>query len=325
MEEKGIEFLFPSKIIWQEETYRTNYGQLIVEPLERGFGVTIGNSLRRALLSSVQGVAITGVKISGVHHEFSTIPGVKEDVTQIVLNLKQVICKPVISEFPHRCSVTISGISEICAKHLITDGSVEIINGDLHIATIDPSQELTIDFEITSGRGYLPVEKIKLLRKDVPVDMILIDGIYGPVKKVTFSVENTRVGPLVDYEKLLVDIWTNGAVTPYDAVVVATDILNSHFMKINSQQLISHQQKSELKKHIVDDLDIPITDLKLSTRVVNALKLYKINVLRDLLEMPKEKFSEIKNLGKKSLQEIEEILEKKGYKLKEDLSDSEQT
>lgn len=321
MKEKGFDFLFPSRIMWEKETYRTNYGQLIVEPLEKGFGATVGNSLRRVLLSSIPGIAITGIKISGVHHEFSTIPGVKEDVTQIILNLKQVICKPVISEFPHRCSVIISGISEICAKHLITDGSIEILNGDLHIATVDPSQKLTIDFEITSGRGYIPVEKIKLVRKDIPMDMILIDGIYTPVKKVAFRVENTRVGSLVDYEKLLIDIWTNGAITPYNAVEMATDILNSHFTKIKLEQAVDEKQKSGTGTAE----DILITDLNLPTRVVNALKLHKIHTLKDLLEIPKDKFSEVKNLGEKSLQQIEKILEKMGYKLKENLSDAEQS
>ncbi len=325
MEEKGIDFLLPSRIMWEKETYRSNYGKLVVEPLERGFGTTIGNSLRRVLLSCIPGVAITGVKISGVHHEFSTIPGVKEDVTQIVLNLKQIICKPVISEFPHRCSVTISGISEICARHLITDGSVEILNGDLHIATIDPGEKLVIDLEITSGRGYVPVEKAKLVKKDIPVDMILIDGIYTPVKKVAFHVENTRLGQLVDYEKLLIDIWTNGAITPHEAVEKATDILNSHFTKIKLEQSIGEKSETESIKHRPDDLDIPITDLNLSTRIVNTLKLHNIHLLRDLLETPREKFSEMKNLGKKSMQEIEEVLEKQGYRLKKDLSDTERS
>jgi len=325
MEEKSIEFLYPEKIAWEKGTYKSNYGQLIVEPLEKGFGVTVGNALRRVLLSSIPGVAITGIKISGVQHEFTAIEGVKEDTTQIVLNLKQVICKPIISEFPHRCSVTISGMSELCAKDLITDGSVEILNPDLHIATLDPSTKLTIDFEITEGRGYLPVEKMKLIRKDIPVDMILIDGIYTPVRKVAFHIENTRVRQLVDYEKLILDVWTNGAITPADALIKTTNILNRHFMTIGTMQMIGDQPVSVPEKKQVDILDTPITELKLSTRVINALQTHNISTLREILEMSRTEFEEMKNLGKKSIQEIEEVLEKKGYKLKIDSSDTEQS
>ncbi|MCX7704804.1 MAG: DNA-directed RNA polymerase subunit alpha [bacterium] len=315
MEEKTLDFVFPTRMMWNKETYRDNYGQLIIEPLERGYGVTIGNTLRRVLLSSVSGIAITGVKISGVQHEFTTIPGVKEDMTQIVLNLKQVICKPVISQFPHRSSVIISSISEICARDLINDGSVEILNPDLHIATIDPSTRLSIDIEITEGRGYLPVEKMKLIRKDIPVDMILIDGIYSPVKKVSFHVENTRVGPLVDYEKLIIDIWTNGSVSPLGALKTATEILNKHFSIIGTMQTAGDTLVSSEKSIEKDVLALPITDLKLSTRVINVLQAKEIKTLRDLLKISRLELEEMKNLGKKSIQEIEEALEKRGYKL----------
>ncbi len=323
MEEKALEFVFPYKIMWEKETYRDNYGQLIVEPLERGFGVTIGNTMRRVLLSWIPGVAITGLKISGIQHEFTVIPGVKEDTTQIVLNLKQVICKPIISEFPHISSVSISGVSEICAGDLIKDGSVEILNPDLHIATIEPSTKLTIDIEITAGRGYLPVEKMKLIRKDIPVDMILIDGIYTPVKKVAFHVENTRVGPLVDYEKLILDVWTNGSVSPDDALKIATDILNNHFMKIGSMHSKDEKSESAEKTSKIEESDIPITNLGFKPRVINALQEQNIRTLKDILGIPRKKLGEIKNLGKKSIEKIEEVLEKKGYKLEEDLSDTE--
>lgn len=317
MEEKTFDFIFPTQIMWVKETYRENYGQLIIEPLERGYGVTVGNALRRVLLSSVPGIAITGLKISGVQHEFTPIPGVKEDTTQIVLNLKQVICKPVISQFPHKATVDITSVSEICARDLITDGSVEILNPDLHIATIDPSARLSLEIEITSGRGYLPVEKMKLIRKDIPADMILIDGLYSPVKKVSFHVENTRVGPLVDYEKLILDVWTNGAVTPGDALKIATDILNTHFMKIGAIQTKGDTLISSLKKMEPGDLDKPITFLGLQPRVINTLQDNNIRTLRDLISIPRTTLEEMKGLGKKSIQEIEEALEDKGYKLSE--------
>ena len=179
------EFVFPSKFFWEKDTYRQNYGKLIIEPLERGYGVTIGNALRRVLLSSIPGVAITGLRIDGVPHEFTTIKGVKEDVTEIVLNLKQVLLKPIISDFPHTVRVEIKGKEEICAEDLIPDGSVEVINKKLHIATLTPDTSLKMELDITKGFGYLPVEKMKLIKKDYPVGTILIDGIYSPVKKVS--------------------------------------------------------------------------------------------------------------------------------------------
>lgn len=314
MEEKTFEFLFPSNIQWEKETYRNNYGKLVVEPLERGFGVTAGNALRRVLLSSIPGVAITGVKILGIPHEFSTIKGVKEDFTQIILNLKQVACKPVVSKFPHRVSITIAKKEEICAADLINDGSVEILNPDLHIATIDPDVKLDIELEITRGIGYVPVEKMKLMRRDTG-GFILIDGLYTPIKKVSFHVENTRVGPLVDYEKLVLEIWTNGAVTPFDAIKTGTDILNNHFSLIGSGQSIGAKDGRDSDSDVAADLDTRITELKLPTRVVNALNNQDIKTLGDILRTPRERFEEMKNLGKKSLQEIEEVLEKRGKKL----------
>lgn len=316
MEEKTFEFVFPSTIMWDKETYRDNYGKMILEPLERGFGVTVGNALRRVLLSSVPGVAITGLKISNIQHEFTTIPGVKEDTTQIVLNLKQVICRPRISSFPYRSSVTIAGISEICARDLVKDSSIEILNPDLHIATIDPSTKITVDIEITSGKGYLPVEKMKLIRKDIPADMILIDGLYSPVKKVSFHVENTRVGPLVDYEKLILEVWTNGAVSPHKALMTATEILNKHFIKIQSVQTIEDESSRDMAQ--VDNLNMSITDLNLSTRIIHILQENNIKTLKDLLDTSLVDLEKMKNLGDKSIEEIEGLLKKMGYRLKQE-------
>jgi len=312
------EFIFPSKFIWEKESYSANYGKLIVEPLEKGFGVTIGNTLRRILLSSIPGIAITGIKIEGVSHEFSTIKGVKEDVVEIILNLKQVALKPIISQFPYIVQVKISGKPEICAKDIITDGSVEVLNGDLHIATIDPSTTFKAEIEITSGFGYLPTEQMKLLKKEVPVGTILIDGIYTPVRKVTFHIENTRVGQFVDYEKLILEVWTTGAITPEESVKYATSLINKHFNLVETQQKIGEEikekaKKEEIKKEV--DLNMPISELKFSTRVYNALSNKNIKTLGQLLKMTKEEFKEIRNLGKKSIEEIEDVLKKRGYKL----------
>ncbi|MCD6408079.1 DNA-directed RNA polymerase subunit alpha [bacterium] len=310
------EFVFPTEFIWEKETYRNNYGKITIQPLERGYGVTVGNALRRVLLSSIPGVAITALKIEGVPHEFSSVEGMKEDVIEIILNIKQMALKPVISEFPHIVKVEIEGKEEITAGDLIPDGSVEVLNKNLHIATVDPEKKFKFELEITKGFGYLPQEKMKLMGKEYPIGTILIDGLYSPVRKVTFYVENTRVGQFVDYEKLILELWTTGAVTPQEAVTTATEILNKHFTLIGENQIIGEkvkEAKEEEKKE--PDLEIPISELKLSTRVCNALSSRNIKTLKDLLNTPKEKFEEIKNLGKKSIEEIEEALKKRGYRL----------
>lgn len=303
-------FVYPSKFIWEKETYRNNYGKLIIEPLERGYGVTIGNALRRVLLSSIPGVAITGLRIDGVLHEFSTVEGIKEDVVDIVLNIKQIALKPIIKDYPHEVTVEIEGKEEICAGDLINDNSVEVINKDLHIATIDPNKKYRFTTIITEGFGYLPVEKMKLMVKEIPLGTILIDGLYSPVRKVTFHVENTRVEQFVDYEKLILEIWTTGAVTPESSVRYACELLKKQFDLILVGQKLGEEEIEEVeeKQEVKDELDIPITDLKLSTRITNALISRKINTLRDLLNTPKERLEEMKNLGKKSIEELERCL-----------------
>ncbi|MGC8976047.1 MAG: DNA-directed RNA polymerase subunit alpha [Candidatus Ratteibacteria bacterium] len=310
------EFIYPEKFIWEKETYRNNYGKLIIEPLERGYGVTIGNALRRVLLSSIKGIAITGLRIDGVLHEFSTLEGMKEDIVEVVLNIKQLALKPIIKDFPRTIKSEINGKSEICGSDLINDGSVEVINKDLHIATVDPSKTYKFEVDITEGFGYLPVEKMKLMIKNIPEGTILIDGLYSPVRKVTFHVENTRVGQFVDYEKLILEVWTTGAITPEESVKYACELLTQHFGQIKRNQKLEGEieiiEKKEEKK---DELDIPITDLKLSTRILNALTSRKINTLRDLLNTPKERLEELKNLGKKSIEELEKVVAEKGYKL----------
>ncbi|HOV21430.1 MAG TPA: DNA-directed RNA polymerase subunit alpha [bacterium] len=308
------EFLFPSSFIWDEDTYRENYGIIEIQPLERGYGVTLGNLYRRILLSSIPGISITSLKIDGVMHEFSTIEGVKEDVVEIVMNLKNVALKPVISEFPHKVEIEIEGKDEIVAGDLIPDGSAYVINSGLHIATVDPTKKYKMEIEITNGFGYLPVEKMKLMISTPPIGTILIDGIYSPIRKVSFHIENIMVGQSVDYEKLVLEIGTTGAITPKDAVSYATDLILSHLNLIKDKQTIG---RKEVKKEEVGkiDLDIPISDLKLSTRVINALTGKNIKTIRDLINTPREKLEELKNLGKKSIKEIENILKKRDIKL----------
>lgn len=310
------EFIYPSKFYWEKETYRNNYGKLIIEPLERGYGVTIGNALRRVLLSSIPGVAITGLRIDGVLHEFSTLEGMKEDIIDVVLNIKQICLKPIINEYPHTVVTEIKDKEEITAGDLISDNSVEVINKDLHIATVDPSKKYKFELEITKGFGYLPTEKMKLMVKNLPVGTILIDGLYSPVRKVTFHVENTRVGQFVDYEKLILEIWTTGAVTPEESVKYACELLEKKFSLIKNNQKIMEEGEEIVEEKKPEELDIPITALKLSTRIYNVLETRNIKTLKDLLNTPRERLEEMKNLGKKSIEEIEKALEKRGYKLK---------
>ncbi|MCM8811187.1 MAG: DNA-directed RNA polymerase subunit alpha, partial [Candidatus Omnitrophica bacterium] len=232
------------------------------------------------------------------------------------LNIKQIALKPIISEYPHTVTVEISDKDEICAGDLINDNSVEVINKDLHIATIDPSKKYQFEIDITKGFGYLPVEKMKIMVKNIPTGTILLDGLYSPVRKVVFHVENTRVEQFVDYEKLILEIWTTGAVTPQESVKHACELLKKQFELILSGQKIEEEEKLIEKREIKYDLDIPITELKLSTRVYNALENKNIKTLRDLLNTPIEVLEEIKNLGRKSIEEIENALKKIGYSLK---------
>jgi len=311
------EFIFPTRFVWEKETYKPTYGKLTVEPLERGYGVTLGNGLRRILLSSIPGVAITALHIEGTAHEFSTIKGVKEDVVEIVLNLKQIALKPIVSEFPHTVRIELKGKPEICAEDLFSDGSVEVLNKELHIATIDPDKKVTLEIEVSHGFGYLPLERLKFSRKTNTIGTIPIDGIYTPIRKVTFHTENTRVGQSVDYEKLILEVWTTGAVEPKESVATATTLLNRHITLIETEQTVGEPEKKVVEKapEIKEaDLSIPITELKLSTRVCNALTAKNIHTLDQLLQIPRERFEEMKNLGKKSIEEIEEALHKRGFK-----------
>ncbi|MCX8082585.1 MAG: DNA-directed RNA polymerase subunit alpha [bacterium] len=316
------EFIFPERVIWEKETYRDNYGKVVIEPLERGYGTTLGNTLRRVLLSSIEGIAITAIKIDGVSHEFTTIKGVKEDVVEIVMNIKQVVLKPLISEFPHMTpEIEINGKEEICAGDLINDNSAEVLNKDLHIATLMPGKNLKFQIEISKGRGYLPYEKMKLIRPAPPVGTILMDGIFSPVRKVSFDVENTRVGQFVDYEKLILEIWTTGAISPQDALKAATELMSHHFSIVRDQQKLGDVEEiqdkvSETEKKHGVDLNKSISELKLNTRILNGLSSAKIETLKDLLSTPREKLEEIKNLGKKSISELESILKDMGLQLK---------
>ena len=282
----------------------SNYAKFVCEPLERGYGVTIGNSLRRILLSSLPGSAITSVKIDGVMHEFSTIPNVVEDVPEIILNLKSVRLKLDKNE-EKVLRVNFKGEGEVTAKDIVTDGTVEVLNPDLHIATVSEGGSLVMELTADMGRGYNTAEKNK--KPDQPLGVLPIDYIYTPVKKVNYSVENTRVGQRVDYDKLTIEVWTDGSLKPYEALSLAAKVMTGHlelFIDLsettkNTQVMI---EKEESKKEKV--LEMSIEDLELSVRSFNCLKRAGISTVEDLTNKSEADMMKVRNLGKKSLDEV---------------------
>ncbi len=281
-----------------------NYAKFVCEPLERGYGVTIGNSLRRILLSSLPGCAITSVKIDGVLHEFTTIPNVKEDVPEIVVNIKGVRLKSDDNE-EKVLRIDFKGEGEVTAKDIITDGTVEVLNPDLHIATVSAGGHLKIEMTADRGRGYNTAEKNK--KADQPLGVLPIDSIYTPVKKVNYAVENTRVGQRVDYDKLTIEVWTDGSLKPYEALSLAAKVMTEHlelFIDLseatkNTQVMI---EKEESKKEKV--LEMSIEDLELSVRSFNCLKRAGISTVEDLANKSEADMMKVRNLGKKSLDEV---------------------
>ncbi len=286
----------------------TNYGKFVCEPLERGYGITIGNSLRRILLSSLPGSAIKSVKIEGTDHEFTTIPNVVEDVPELILNLKMVRLKLDKNE-EKTLRLDINSEGEVKAGDIITDGTVEILNPDLHIATVSKGGKLHIDMVADMGRGYNTAEKNKTPNQ--PIGVISIDSIYSPVKKVNYNVENTRVGQMVDYDKLTIELWTDGSLEPYEALSLAAKVLSEHlklFVDLsetakNTQIMV---EKEEEQKEKV--LETPIEELELSVRSFNCLKRSGISTVGDLTKKTENDMMKVKNLGKKSLEEVIEKL-----------------
>ena len=282
----------------------SNYAKFVCEPLERGYGITIGNSLRRILLSSLPGSAITSVKIDGVLHEFSTIPNVVEDVPEIVINLKGVRLKLDQNE-EKTLRIDFKGPGEVKAGDIMTDGTVEILNPDLHIATVSEGGTLKMELTADMGRGYNNAEKNK--KPDQAIGVLPIDSIYTPVKKVNYSVENTRVGQRVDYDKLTIELWTDGSLKPYEALSLAAKVLTGHlelFIDLsetakNTQVMV---EKEENKKERV--LEMSIEDLELSVRSFNCLKRAGISTVEDLTNKSESDMMKVRNLGKKSLDEV---------------------
>ncbi len=290
----------------------------VMEPLERGFGTTLGNSLRRILMSSLPGVAVTSVKIDGVLHEFSTIEGVHEDVTNIVLNLKGLRAK-LFTDEPKKLTVNAKGPGKVTAKDIEHDSEVEIINDDMHIATLDKNASLFMEITMEKGRGYVLADKNKT--PNMPIGVIPMDSLFTPVTKVNFSVENTRVGQITDFDKLIIDVTTDGSMNADEAVSLAAKIMSDHLSQFISLTELAEKaeimvEKEEDKKEKI--LEITIEELDLSVRSYNCLKRAGINTVEELIMRNEEEMMKVRNLGKKSLEEVQQKLEALGLSLRSD-------
>ncbi len=292
------------------------YGKFIVEPLERGYGTTLGNAMRRILLSSLPGAAVTSVKIDGILHEFSTIPGVKEDVTEIILNLKNLAVR-LNGEDTKRVIINAVGPKEVTAADIVGDDSLEIFNPDLHIATLEENATLVMEINLARGRGYVPAEQNKT--ESTPISVIPVDSIYTPVRKVNFTVENTRVGQVTDYDRLVLEIWTDGSVTPEEGVSIGAKIMREHltlFIELDdstgSMEIMVEKEEDQKEKA----LEMTIEELELSVRSYNCLKRANINTVEELTEKTEEDMMKFRNLGKKSLEEVKNKLAELGLSLK---------
>lgn len=295
------------------------YGMFTLEPLECGFGNTLGNSLRRVLLSSLPGVAVTSVKIDGVQHEFSTIPGVKEDVTEIILNIKGLIAK-MYGESPKTVYIKAEGECEVMAGDIKTDSEIEILDPGMHIATLTAGAKLYMELVFDRGRGYVSAEKNKARMSQPQIGVIAVDSIYTPVLKVNYSVENTRVGQRTDYDKLVIEVWTDGTISAKEAVSYAAKVLCEHlqlFVDLSdeaSQPEVMAEKDDKSKDKI---LEMTIEDLELSVRSFNCLKRANINTVEDLISMTSEEMMKVRNLGKKSYDEVRAKLNSLGLDLAE--------
>ena len=292
------------------------YGKFVVEPLEKGYGTTLGNSLRRILLSSLPGSAVTSIKIDGVLHEFSTVPGVVEDVADIILNIKSLALKS-DSDEPQTIIIDATEPGEIKASDIKTTDAVEVLNGDLHIATLDENSRLYIEMIVERGRGYVSAEKNK--KEDQPIGTIPVDSIYTPIHKVNFYLEDTRVGHRTDYDKLTIELWSNGSIKPEDALSLAARIMSDHLkLFIGLAEGMDHVsimvEKEEEEKDKI--LDMTIEELDLSVRSYNCLKRAGINTVYELTQRSEDDMMKVRNLGKKSLEEVQHKMESLGLALR---------
>jgi len=294
------------------------YGKFVIEPLERGYGITLGNSLRRILLSSLPGAAVRTIQIEGVLHEFSTIPGVVEDTVELILNIKKLTLK-IHSDEEKILEIEKEGKGEVLAKDIIADSDVEILNPDLHIATLTDGGKLRMRMVAGKGRGYVTSEKNKTL--DQAIGVIPVDSLYSPIERVNFQVENTRVGQVTNYDKLTFEVWSNGSLSPKEAVSIGAKILNDHlqlFVNLTDEladaKLLTDRDNEGTSKAV----DITIEELDLSVRSYNCLKRAGINTVQDLIKKSEEDMMKVRNLGRKSLEEVQAKLSELGLSLRKD-------
>lgn len=308
------------RIETEELTEDGKHGRFVVEPLERGFGNTLGNSLRRVLLSSLEGCAVTSIKIDGVLHEFSTIPGVKEDVTEIVLNMKSVVAK-LYETSPKVVEISAQGPCVVTAGDIKCDSEVEILNPEQHIATLGEDAKFNMEITIDKGRGYIPAERNKLISGNNVIGVLPIDSIYTPVLKVNYTVDNTRVGQITDYDKLTLDVWTNGVINAQEAVSLAAKVLTEHlnlFVNLSDKASSAEVMVEKDDKGKENILEMTIEDLDLSVRSFNCLKRAGINTVEDLINKSEEDMMKVRNLGRKSLEEVIQKLNSLGFSLQKE-------
>jgi len=300
-------FIYPENLVWTQHDAR--YGRLVVEPLERGYATTLGNSLRRVLLSSIPGAAIVRVNFAGKYHEYDTIEGVREDLLSIILNLRGVVFRTQDEEL-HRLYLNVTGPAEVRAKDIEVPAGVEIVNPDHYIATLNEDGRLEVEMELETGRGFRPAEENK--REDAPLSLIPIDSDFSPVEKVNFQVEETRVGGRSGYERLVLEVWTNGAITPQAAVGQAVEILQRHLSFVAG----AAQESKAPEEPIPEELLQPLEKIGFEVRACNLLREEGIVTLQDLLSHSREELLDIHGFGEKTLEKLEEHLAKLGYKLR---------
>ncbi len=303
------EFAMPTKIEWDENSYSSTYGKFVAEPFERGYAVTVGNSLRRILLSSIEGSAVTSIKIKGVDHEFSAIDGVLEDVAQIVLNLKGLVLKS-HSRSPKRVTLKVSKKGDYKASDITVDETIEIINPEHHILAATENIDVDIEMEVGRGRGWVPAAKNK--SEDDSIGVIAIDSLFSPVTGVNFRMENTRVGAVTNYERLIIELNTDGSVEPKEALVYGAYILQRHLDVFTQMGEVVEEEEEEtvdtLDQDLFNKIKMPITELELSVRSANCLKDADINTIGDLVQLTEQQLLQHRNFGKKSLNELQAIL-----------------
>jgi DNA-directed RNA polymerase subunit alpha len=314
---KWRDFQMPKRLECDEATYNDRYGKFIAEPFERGYGVTLGNSMRRILLSSIEGSAVTSIRVEGVEHEFSTVPGVLETISEIILNIKELVVRS-HSKAPKSIYIKTGKKGEIKAKDIICDETIEVLNPDHHICTITQDIDFNMELEVCRGRGYVPADQNK--KEGAPVGTIAVDSIFTPIEKVNFFAENTRVGQRTDYDRLVLEIWTNGGINPKEALLYAANILQRHLdVFVSYGQLPEEEEQEEEisteEQALYEKIRLPISELELSVRSSNCLKEANIKSLAELVRKTEEELLDFRNFGKKSLTEIADVLKAHGLSL----------